>query len=679
MSESLFDILDSSVYFKALFESVTTGILVTDSEGQIIATNHFVLEEFGFTRDELIGKNLKKLLTGDLLKEDNFFQNDRFSKNNNLVLLPKEEIYGIRKDGSSFNIEVSIGSYLSKGEKYFVVFVADVSSPERTEAGTADLSSELKEKLVNGMQGIQETMVELKESQKNLGNLLSFQKALLDTAGAIIIVTDAKGIIRLFNPEAETKLGYKQEEVLGIETPLIFHIEEEIEKKRNDIFKLTGNRITDSFEVMVDKARHGIHSEEQYTFITKSGKTLPVSLTITAMKDDNQQINGFIGISIDLTDRVRAEKELKKQQLLFLQLLYNYPDGAISIVDRNGHFLYTGGELHKQLQSDIGQLIGKEMYPRFPQPLKHIVFEKVMWVFENREKISNFELPVQIMNHTYIMDVFPLIEEDESLNYVGVIIKNITKLKEAEISLREALQKERKLGELKSRFVSMASHEFRTPLSTVLSSAYLIEKYTLEEDQSKRERHLQRIISSVNTLTDILNEFLNIGKIEEGKINPKFSGFNLKEKIHETIDEMKDTLKDGQEIKYHHDGETSVYLDVSLLKHIVRNLVSNASKFSHESSPIEIITTNKNGTITLSVKDRGIGISEEDQEHLMERFFRGANAVSIQGTGLGLHIIAKYAEMMNGEIKCNSKLNEGTAFTVTFHTKSNYYEKNLID
>lgn len=311
------------------------------------------------------------------------------------------------------------------------------------------------------------------------------------------------------------------------------------------------------------------------------------------------------------------------------------------------------------------------MYPRFPEPLRKIVFAMLENVFQDKGLISDFELPYPITNRTYIMDAFPLIEEDGSVNYIGVIIKNISKLKKAEEGLREALKIEKNLGELKSRFVSMASHEFRTPLSTVLSSAYLIEKYTSGEDQPKREKHLQRIVSSVNMLTDILNDFLSLGKMEEGKLQAKFSTFNIKEMIYATIEEIKNNLKENQQINYQHKGNPNVFLDRSLLKHIVMNLISNASKFSSDTCTIDIKTTNKNDKIILSVKDNGIGISKEDQQHLMERFFRGTNAGNIQGTGLGLHIISKYAEMMNGNIQCKSQLEKGTEFIITFNSKKN--------
>lgn len=241
----------------------------------------------------------------------------------------------------------------------------------------------------------------------------------------------------------------------------------------------------------------------------------------------------------------------------------------------------------------------------------------------------------------------------------------LRQLEESESELKKLLEKEKELGELKSRFVSMASHEFRTPLSTILSSAYLLEKYDTTESQPKRVKHIERIISSVNMLTDILNDFLSVGKIEEGKIVVRPSSFNIKDVLQQIISDISNMLKPGQKIHYKHTGEETVICDLSLLKHIVMNLLVNAVKFSAEYSGIEISSETLSDHFVVKVKDAGIGIAKEDLEHLFERFYRGGNAVNIQGTGLGLHIVARYIELLGGTIVCESELGKGTLFTIT--------------
>lgn len=233
--------------------------------------------------------------------------------------------------------------------------------------------------------------------------------------------------------------------------------------------------------------------------------------------------------------------------------------------------------------------------------------------------------------------------------------------------LTNALGKEKELSDLKSRFVSMASHEFRTPLSTILSSASLVAKYTESEEQDKRDKHIKRIKSAVNNLTDLLNEFLSIGRIEDGKITANFTDFNIKEMLTEISSEIQGISKLGQTILYEHSGNDMVHLDVSLLRNVIFNLLSNAIKFSPENAPILLSTKVQEKDICIRVKDAGLGISVEDQTHLFERFFRGANATNIQGTGLGLHIVSKYIELMEGRIDFESKLEEGTEFIIKFN------------
>lgn len=256
--------------------------------------------------------------------------------------------------------------------------------------------------------------------------------------------------------------------------------------------------------------------------------------------------------------------------------------------------------------------------------------------------------------------------EQEVVSRTKALVETLENLEESKQELEKSLNKERELGELKSRFVSMASHEFRTPLSTILSAATLIEKYPHSDDQEKREKHIKRIKTAVGNLTDILEEFLSVGRLEEGKIEIRNVNFDLPELIHEIIYEFKSMLKYGQKMNYSHYGVEDVVMDKSLLRKIIINLCSNATKFSPEDADISITTICDDKNLILKVKDFGIGISEDDQKHLFERFFRATNVTNVQGTGLGLHIIAKYTELMQGKVAINSKLEEGTEITIDF-------------
>ena len=246
--------------------------------------------------------------------------------------------------------------------------------------------------------------------------------------------------------------------------------------------------------------------------------------------------------------------------------------------------------------------------------------------------------------------------------------ETLQQLEKSKNELTEALEKERELNDLKSRFVSMASHEFRTPLSTILSSVSLIEKYRLGEEQDRRDKHIQRIKGQVKNMTNILEEFLSLGKLEESRVFEKREHFNIKDLIAEIISEMNSMTKDGQTMSLTCERDPEVYLDPKLLRNIMANLISNALKYSPENSEVVVrVFTSDENHLYISIYDKGIGISDEDQKHLADRFFRGTNAINIQGTGLGLHIVKKYLELMNGDISFKSKLNHGTEVTLVFN------------
>lgn len=258
-------------------------------------------------------------------------------------------------------------------------------------------------------------------------------------------------------------------------------------------------------------------------------------------------------------------------------------------------------------------------------------------------------------------------ELEAKVNERTLILKEaLERLEESQQELSEALDKERQLNEIKGRFVSMASHEFRTPLSTVLSSASLLSKYTTNEEQDKRDKHIKKIKGSVKHLNDILNDFLSLGKLDEGKVAADPGEFNGREMIEDTIEEIKGLIKPGQHIENSYNGREDLYSDRKLLKNILFNLISNAIKFSEPGATITLSCHTDAENTTISVADKGIGISEEDQEHLFSSFFRGANASNIQGTGLGLHIVKRYIDLLGGRAKLHSELDKGTTVTVEF-------------
>ena len=247
---------------------------------------------------------------------------------------------------------------------------------------------------------------------------------------------------------------------------------------------------------------------------------------------------------------------------------------------------------------------------------------------------------------------------------------SVTAIEISRDQVSQSLEKEKQLNMMKSRFVSMASHEFKTPLTAIQLSAELIGRIALELDHPIVKKYTETIKNAAKNLTNILNDFLSLELLETGRINPILSEFDFVEFATEVADDMQSLAKKEQRISYRHYGRGRlVTLNPSLLKNCIINLISNAIKYSGPNSLIEFFTRITSSYLTIIIRDNGIGIPQEDQKHLFEAFFRAHNTGNIPGTGLGLNIVTRYTSLMNGKVRCKSQVGEGTTFTITLPVK----------
>lgn len=394
-----------------------------------------------------------------------------------------------------------------------------------------------------------------------------------------------------------------------------------------------------------------------------------------------QNVNNLKKIQIlneELESRVEARTKdlalsneaLRESQLLYTSIASNFPDGMIQVLDKSLKFLFVDGTDFKLFGMPKNNVIGKHLKEVLSTPELNKTIE-----FYNRalagERVS-FELSNSEGDQTYEATALPLREEKAYINQILVVFRNITQKKIAEFEIKNSLEKERQLGEMKSRFVTTASHEFRTPLSTILSSVSLIDRYnkTQEQENQNITKHINRIKGSVNNLNQILTDFLSAGQLEEGKISYQPAYFDFKEMVKSTLQGLKNLLKPNQKIDFQNNCNNNEYcLDEQILRNILINLLSNAIKYSPENSTIVLKADCKNDELLLQVIDHGIGIPEKDIENIFERFFRANNAINIQGTGLGLNIVRRYVELMNGEINFTTKEGVGTEFKVIIPIK----------
>jgi len=406
-------------------------------------------------------------------------------------------------------------------------------------------------------------------------------------------------------------------------------------------------------------------------------------------------------------EKIKTSKAVKMDSKEGLHALFEYATEGILITNSKGEITKINPSAEKLFGYNSGELIGKKIETLVPQKYRgnHTNHRdsynknphprsmgKGMSLFGARKDGSEFPVEISLSNYShndelfviaFIIDITIRKQAEEKLKTYSIELEKrvedrtlmlreaIAELEKTKEEIHAALEKEKELNDLKSRFVSMASHEFRTPLSTILSSVSLISKYNTAETEDKKQKHISRVKSSVSHLTDLLNDFLSLGKLEEGMIACTPTNFDIVNCTNEILTELQHVAKEKQQADYQHSGKTTeVYLDQKLYRNILINLISNAIKFSNDDGLIEIRTKVDHSNITIVVKDSGIGIAKEDQQHLFERFFRAQNATNIQGTGLGLNIVAKYIELMNGTITFESELNKGTTFTIKFALNS---------
>jgi signal transduction histidine kinase len=358
---------------------------------------------------------------------------------------------------------------------------------------------------------------------------------------------------------------------------------------------------------------------------------------------------------------IEIEEKLNKIQRLHDTMAHNFPDGVIGVLNKEMRYVLVDGKELSEMDLTTMSMTGEKSFSDQEPRLPDETLLKLKKAFDG----ENVNCEVKINNKIYEVTAVPLMDAQNSVNEILCVIQNVTKRKRMEEGLLEALEKEKELGELKSRFVTMASHEFRTPLTAILSSTFLLENYQAQDFEREKIVHTNRIKRSVNNLTVILNEFLSLEKLEENKVKVVHSDVNVPEFIHDLIWEMEVIKRDGQIIKYNHGSKKTIMpLDHHLFASIVTNLISNALKYSKREDVIEINSEIKNQAITLVVTDPGIGIPSSEHKHIFGRFYRASNATNFEGTGLGLHIVQKYVNLLKGQISFESETNKGTTFTV---------------
>jgi PAS domain S-box-containing protein len=464
------------------------------------------------------------------------------------------------------------------------------------------------------------------------------------------------------NQSYMSMFGYSKEELIG-------KAEVEIGLFKS---KDARNQIIDSIR------KNGQLRNFETTAYTKKGNLIHL---LVAADIIHLSENEYLLVTItDVSSNKIAMEELQRSEERFSKSFRASPVALVistlkdgKIIEVNNSFLDLYGF---QLEEVIGKTAGElKLYPDVNDRERIIAQLREQGYIRNKELVcftknntridvifsmETIELRGELCVITTALDITDKKKAESKLKlYTDLLEQKVT---ERTLELTHALEREKEVGDMKSRFVSIASHEFRTPLSTILSSTYLLEQSC--DMETDRAKHFNRIRAAVKNLTFILTEFLSLDKLEQRKVIVENELFDIDNLATEVIDEVKIAYRLSFPIEYVHSGLRLIHQDKSIIKNLLLNLVSNAVKYSPSDKIIKLQTKATHQSLTIHVIDNGMGIPQEDQKFIFTKFFRGRNASHIHGTGLGLNIVKRYVELLNGTIDFKSSLNEGTEFEI---------------
>jgi PAS domain S-box-containing protein len=619
--------------FNILLEAISEAVIIVDEKQHIMEANGMIESIFGYSKNEIKGKSIEVLIPTKFRKAhsknvDGFMEEYQRSKMGKTT-----DVYGLKKDGNVIPIEVELNPYSIYNKIYVMALIKDISKQKEDEF-----------------------------------NFMLRTKA-LDSANNGIVITNAlkpDNPIIYHNAAFEKLTGYTTEEILN----------------RNCRF-LQGNDRDQKELAKIRKAlKKGESCLASLRNYKKDGTLFYNDLYITPITNRRGVVTHFIGVQNDVTERVRAEEEKTHLATIFnesLNEIYVFDAETLKLINANRGALknigYTIDELKSMTILDLKSGIEEATFRK----------KYINKLLKKQEEKLDFETtyirkdgstyPVMVHLQLSLLEdkkmfVAIVVDITEQKNYTIKLEKTV---QERTSQLQEALSKEKELNELKTKFLSLVSHEFKTPLSGIATSVMLLEKYKLTDEQPKRDKHLAILKDKVNYLNTILNDFLSIERLETGTFNYTFSDFRLSKVINEVVYNSNMLLKEGQRINYPSDiDDIYMYQDEKIIEIILSNILQNAVKYSGENSEIHMRVHQNEAYTVFAIEDYGIGIPKKDIENVFTRYYRAENVLNMQGTGIGLNIVKTHLENLGGQIEIMSKENKGTLVTLKIPNKAKH-------
>ncbi|MFA5181185.1 MAG: PAS domain S-box protein [Syntrophales bacterium] len=646
------ELVESRERMRSVIDNIVEGVVAIDENGIVGLFNPAAERIFGYEAAEIIGQKVNLLMPEPYrTRQEEYLQHYLLTAEQQTVGTVRE-VSGQRKDGDIIPIHLSVGEIILPQGRRFVGVIRDISEIKKAERV-------------------------IQESESRLLDLSVLQQAVLDGANYSIISTTPDGIIKTFNAAAERWLGYRAKELIGRHTPAIIHDEEEVVRRAEELSVELGTEITPGFEVLVAKTRLGIPDEREWTYIRKDGSRFPVSLSVTALRNGEGEVTGFLGIGSDITARRQTEEELRKLSQAVKQspvaIIITKPDGSIDYV--NPRFTdITGYTAAEALGQNPRILKSGEKTSEDYQILWDTITAGRVWqgVFYNKKKDGG--------HYWASASISPIRNaEGEITHFVG-IQEDITSLKTAEQALKEAKEAAEAANIAKSEFLAGMSHEIRTPMNAIIGMAELLAETPLTVDQ---RQYVQLFRSAGENLLNLINDILDLSKVEAGHLTLEAAPFHLGEISQNTCDIMDVRAREkniGLSCRIAPEVCQDLTGDANRLQQILINLIGNAVKFTEVGEVILEVgremgimdqPEEQECLLHFTIKDTGIGIPQEKLSNIFERFTQADSSTTRRygGTGLGLTISKQLSELMGGRIWVESTIGKGSIFHFTARFK----------
>jgi PAS domain S-box-containing protein len=640
--------------FARLFHSSPIGISINRlRDGLCVHCNESFAHLLEWPCEELIGRDSLELDIFAAMQKDADSDASASNWRDRPSTLFERKVY--TRGRQIRHVQVHLDRIEWGGEPCVISMVQDITEKEQAKEKVNRLNDEL-ERLVLVRTGA------LEAANRELAAEISRRKVLEDFSNQLSqIIWETPDVVAIWAPDDRMQFLNKAGRML-------FGLKEDDSIAHLDFFSAYSVDVRTWMRETVQPlvVKNGIWRGET-VFQLPGERVIPLSQVLLCKKGDAGEVQFFASIARDVSDFKKVEQDLRQSREHYRNLAEAAHD-FIFMVSHDGLMEYANEFSCQALGYDPAAVEGIPASQFFPKDFAANHLQLFNEVYEIDRPIYT-EGPFLLEGQDFWLGTWlvPIHNDRGGLTSILGISRDITEQKKTDEALQRALQNERKLNEMRSNFFSMTSHQFRTPLSTILLSVEMLQKYGQRWDEPKRQEHLGRVQEAVKRLNSMLEDILVIGRAESGRFvcAPKY--FDLIPFCQQAIRDLSANDQDEHQVLFETTrSDLQVYHDPDVMYRVIDNLLSNAIKYSPKGSNVTVQIKTEEQYVLLEVSDQGIGIPEHDIKYLFQPFQRGSNAGDFPGTGIGLTIIQKSVELMNGSVSLKSKEGQGTTFMVRF-------------